>query len=466
MRLGLRSRLVVIIGLSLLPVDGASQRAEPHEDQVAPLARACGEGGLEACRKLVTSDFLPDALRLAEVGPPALVRGLASASTSHEQAITFLRIATRRFPRDATFSFALGRRILDAGQVVAPTDAEAYGPLVDSVRAKPNQVDALLELGWLELRRNRPEDAEPRFRAALRADADSALAHAALGGALLQLGRPRQAATEFRRALQLATDDRHVSSNASIGLAEAQFWLGNGPAAIESAHDAARHGSSGQANLSCTSAVTLWWMGRDDAAREACQLAVEGNLYCNCQGRTASASTPPMRMTPREAAVIKAALMQSQDAAVHVSSVVIVEATTAFSDIQLPPVAAFTGRFNDLAKQYQDSARVVGAIDDLLLRSRTPAVVDVSGGTRVRLQGLSRRDMREIVRGVGQSFYQRFPSAHGFVTVSRPGFSPDGGVAAVAVQRNRDLWNGPVDLYVLDHTDRGWALRANAETRR
>lgn len=62
--------------------------------------------------------------------------------------------------------------------------------------------------------------------------------------------------------------------------------------------------------------------------------------------------------------------------------------------------------------------------------------------------------------------YERFPKARGFMTVSRPGLSRDRRVAAIAVQWNENLWNGPVHLFVLDQQDQAWRLRIGVDTRR
>src|SRR5262249_44402523 len=135
---------------------------------------------------------------------------------------------------------------------------------------------------------------------------------------------------------------------------------------------------------------------------------------------------------------------------------VIVDATTAFSDVDLPPVASLSGRFLALTHQYDDEPRVRESVENLLARSRRTVPVNLAGVAATGVRVLSRREMQEMMEGAGPSFYDRFPKAHGFVTVSRPGFSKDQHVVAVAVQINRDIWNGLVELFVLDRAGERW----------
>lgn len=455
----------VTLALLIVSVSGQSQSRDSQ--WVQRLARECAAGERASCKRLVsTKQLVSEAYGIAETGPASLLHGLARAASDHSDAILFLRIGVRRFPADATFLYELGSRILDSGTVSAPTDTEAYGPLIQAVETKPDFFEALMQLGMLELRQGRPGVAESRFRAAARIHADLAAPRNWLGTALLQLGRPQEGADEFRAAVSLMGDDPEQHWRARIGLGEALFWLGDGEGALRSLREGEKDEAPGYGALKCAEAVTLRWLGRDDESDKACLDAVEGPMYCNCQGRRDVNGAAQVPFSRDEASVVVVALTQGAEVSSGSGANVIVDATTAFSDVGLPPVAAVRSRFLGLTHQYSDAQRVKEAVDDLLSRSRTTVPVDFSGVAPANIRSLSRREMQDLVLGVGASFYQRFPKAHGFVTVSRPGFSKDHHVAAVAVQLNRDIRNGAVHLFVLDRTGQAWTLRNRADTRR
>jgi hypothetical protein len=457
--------LAVILSATLMVITGSAQSVARDPQLTQRLGGECGGGAREACRKLVSSELLSEAFVVAQTGSPSLVHGLAAAASDHGDAILFLRIGVRRFPADVSFLYELGARILDSGTVLAPTDAEAYGPLTQAVEAKPDFFDALVLLGQLELRREHPIAAEARFRAAVRSHPDRAVARNGLGTALVQMGHVREGADEFLAASRLAGDDAEQRWRAQMGLGEALFWRGDGEGALRVQRIAEKDETSGSGAIKCAEAVTLRWLGRDDEAGQACLEAVEGPMYCSCQGRRDDAGGVFAPFTHDDSASVVAAIRQSAVVGSG-DAEVIVDATTAFSDVEISPVVSVRGRFLALTHQYNDAPRVREAVENLLVRSRRTAPVDLSGVVATGVHTLSRREMQEMTRGAGPSFYERFPKARGFVTVSRPGFSSDQHVAAVAVQINRDIWNGPVELFVLDRIGDTWVLRRGAETRR
>ena len=213
----------------------------------------------------------------------------------------------------------------------------------------------------------------------------------------------------------------------------------------------------------CGSAVTLWWLGRDDEARHECKLALQGPLYCNCQGRNAAEPTGDDVTSADDDAVMRAALSNNPDLGARDGVHVVVEGITAFSDVEIHPVTGLRHRLTSRAHQFDDEARVIEAVDDLLTRSRVPVAVNVSaeGGKRTSgITTLGRREMREFVTR-RTSFFQRFPNARGFATLSRPGFSKDGRVAVIAVQQNTYFAPDPL-LFVLDRQGDAWILRSES----
>jgi tetratricopeptide (TPR) repeat protein len=453
----------------LLAAVGVGWSVHSHDEQPAPLqelARACASGEDDACNKLVTARGLDDAYALALVGPATLIHRLAAAAPEHVDRIWLLRIGADRFPHDASLHYELADAILRTGKNVGSTDWEAYGPLLRAVELEPDFVEALTALADVDMKRGRPDLAIERYRAAVRARPALAVARIGLGRALMSLRRPREAAEQFRVALELPALDSISLDVARAGLGETSFWLGDAQGALNALRQGAKTEPLPGPAVACIEAVTLWWLGREDEARRMCELSVEGSLYCNCQGRASAAVTSrPPTLTADDTAVVLATLSNNRDLGIDDGTETVVEGTSAFSETALPTVARLRGRFLDLTRQYEDQSIVAEAVEDLLVRSRTPAIVELRPDESRHTKALSRLEMQRMIRG-GTSFDERFPKTRGFMTISRPGFSKHHGVAAIAVQRNADLCDGPVYLFVLDRQNETWRLRAGAETRR
>lgn len=465
--------VTTITGPSTQEKAGTQQRLVTGENRLSQLALACAASDRAACQALVAPDSVDEALRLAEVGPATLLHGLADAASAAgrfapewQLAIGFLRMGAQRFPHDATFHYQLGMAVLGSGVTSAPSDAEAYGPLLRAVQEKPDFTDALVQLGSVQLHLDQPESAEKSLRAALRITHGLVYARLLLGDSLLLLRRPLEAAAEFREALRLAGEDRYDRASAQLGVAEASFWLGDGKSAIDVLRQADNRVGGVGAGIDCAIAMTLWWLGQDDESRQTCQGAVADRLYCPCQGRASiERAQPDTELTQDQSAVVTAALLQGPDLRRAPGDTVVVEATTAFSEIDLPPIAGIRGPFQVARYLYADGLAVAEAVEDLLARSVRPARVELAPNAGPLVRRLTREEMREMVSGRAPSFYQAFPSARGFVTASQPGFSKDGRVAAVAVQRNDSLGNAPVWLLVLDRAGDSWKLRRDAVVR-
>jgi hypothetical protein len=282
----------------------------------------------------------------------------------------------------------------------------------------------------------------------------------------MDLRRPREAAEQFRAALELPALDSISLDIARAGVGESSFWLGDAQGALNVLRQGAKTETAPGPGVACIEAVSSWWLGREDEARRMCELSVEGSLYCNCQGRASAAATSrPPTLTADDTAVVLATFSNNRDLGIVDGTETIVEGTSAFSETDLPAVASLRARFFDLTRQYADQSTVAEAVEDLLVRSRTPAIVELHSAESRRTKALSRLDMQRMISG-GTSFHEHFPKVRGFMTISRPGFSQHYGVAAIAVQWNANLWNGPVYLFVLDRQNETWKLRAGAETRR
>jgi Flp pilus assembly protein TadD/mono/diheme cytochrome c family protein len=84
---------------------------------------------------------------------------------------------------------------------------QAQKTFTESVTAHPNSCDSRFNLASLDLKHDRPADAEQHFRAMLQHCAGDAGAHSGLGAALLAEGQSDAAQAEFRRALTIDPHD-------------------------------------------------------------------------------------------------------------------------------------------------------------------------------------------------------------------------------------------------------------------
>ena len=84
---------------------------------------------------------------------------------------------------------------------------QAQKIFTESIAAHPNSCDSRFNLASLDLKHDRPADAEQHFRAMLQHCAGDAGAHSGLGAALLAEGQSDAAQAEFRRALSIDPHD-------------------------------------------------------------------------------------------------------------------------------------------------------------------------------------------------------------------------------------------------------------------
>ena len=111
-------------------------------------------------------------------------------------ALVELGKAVGRDPTNAGARYELGRRLVQRGHL----DAGA-AELAVALERQPTAA-AAIELGLVELKRDRPDAAADRFRLAAELDPDSAVAWLDLGIALLRAERPAEAVPACERAVK------------------------------------------------------------------------------------------------------------------------------------------------------------------------------------------------------------------------------------------------------------------------
>ncbi len=276
--------LFLMIGSMLIAGMRSAEEAEgqPSRQHLPRLATSCTEGQAEACRRLLASEPSDEVWQLVAKAPSSLLRNLANAAEQlgdRQRALAYLRLGAARFPHDATYHYELAQTILRNGVRSAPTYPEAYGPLLRAVEEQPTFLEALVELGTVQDRLGLPSEATRTYRRALTINPLSGSARIGFGRALLQLRRPREAASEFERLIAQSASSTYDRARASVGLAEALFWLGDGARALNVLSSIESWGSGVGGCIDCLAATISYWLGDLEKARRSCQTAVGGSQY-------------------------------------------------------------------------------------------------------------------------------------------------------------------------------------------
>lgn len=172
-------------------------------------------------------------LRNASHANPHIQRAnLLSKAGLSEAERNELRLAIRKWPSNLVLWTRLGfledklgsadgaRRAFAAAERLGTAQAKAQAAGT-ARRAHAGQVGALAALGWVELRAQRPVQAETIFRKGLALDAHHAQLWNGLGTAMRQLQRPAEAEEAYTRALALAPQDDAVLTNRASAYADA-----------------------------------------------------------------------------------------------------------------------------------------------------------------------------------------------------------------------------------------------------
>jgi tetratricopeptide (TPR) repeat protein len=141
----------------------------------------------------------------------------------YEQAVQALRGATEKRPGDATPLVRLANLQGDSNCI-----DEAVENYRRALKFDANNIEALLNLGCILLKRGETEAAEECYRKALGLDPNSAETHSNLGVVMKRSGQMDAALTYFERALVLRPD----FCEAHINLGTVFQAMGNGRAAV------------------------------------------------------------------------------------------------------------------------------------------------------------------------------------------------------------------------------------------
>jgi tetratricopeptide (TPR) repeat protein len=144
-----------------------------------------------------------------------------------------------------------------AGQTQALTfrrdTAATLARLRELAAASPNDPTPRCILGFALDRADKRPEAEAQFRAALKLDSRSLLAHLGLGGVLLAQSKPEASAAELREALKIDPD----YASAHIALAVALMTVGQNKAAVAEARQAVKAEREGPTTLFFAAIVLL-----------------------------------------------------------------------------------------------------------------------------------------------------------------------------------------------------------------
>lgn len=125
-----------------------------------------------------------------------LMGGVHFIAGENDAAIAEYKVGIERFPNDSRFYIACAEVL-----AASPDSQEVHGQmealLKKAVKAAPHSAEAHYQLGQLDLRSGRLQDAENEFSASLQSDPDRSKTHYALSLVYRRMGRSNEAQEQF-----------------------------------------------------------------------------------------------------------------------------------------------------------------------------------------------------------------------------------------------------------------------------
>lgn len=462
------ARFIVLLGtmivvVCLFPAGNTMAGAGPQTREQLLQTCAGGVSALSenACRQVIEQSAQGGEAWLGDLASETLLTRLAAAAEKvreYSAAIYLWRLATQRYTEKALYHYRLGRVLVDE----LGAYEEAYGPLLTTVSIQPDFTDALLSLGFVQRRMNRPVEAVASYEAALRVVPTSTEALTGLAMALEDVRKYKEALDvldRIDRAGPFGGDTRLEP----LLRANALFWLGRAREAQAVLRAASEQSTVPiRERMLCGSATVSKLIGDDVESERACK-AIEPPSPCACilWERRPGADLPVF--TDAEADVAAAALGGLFGRAGGPTGTLVVAevAGLGLTSAAASAYRTISTRLQESAKSYEPA--VQSALDALLFQKRQAKRVQFPpAATSVRI--IRRGEMRSMFYGDGPSFVDKFDKPNGLIMLSVPAYNGDGTAAAIFVQRIERIDDRPGTVVLLQRRGATWHIVAVLNT--
>lgn len=252
-----------------------------HEQLRAAIASCAGDSGdaFDACRRAVRLGLAESGVAVPEneLVYERLSRAFV-AEARYDEALAMYRVAVRRFRNNADLHYGLGSLLIDRFNAAE----EAWGPLREAVRRRPDFAGGLLALGNVECELEYFDEAIRHYRAVLKFLPDSPDALTGLGKALSARGDHLEAIATLEKSVR----NSDAGDAAWTALGGALLAGGRAEDAVSALRRAVAINRDAHEAF-CVMSQALTALGRLEDARTACRMArraTQHGVYpCACK---------------------------------------------------------------------------------------------------------------------------------------------------------------------------------------